>query len=138
MSKKSGRPRKPMALHILEGTFRSDRHGDDVVRASGEVEKPHFTNAHASDLWDRLVDKLFWVKSVDTAMLQTTCHFYGLYMAAYEVAENDPTDRDARTAVTSYWAKFEKGCSVLGLNPSDRGRLQVEKPQSSGVRRREA
>lgn len=139
---KGGRPPKPVPVRIADGTHRNDRHGsvDALVQPAEAPEKPHFENAAAADLWDTLVAELIELgvaKSTDAALLQSMCEMWGLYRAAYSVAEQDPTDKDARIAVTSYWAKFETAASRCGMNPTDRGRLRINKPDKGGVRRRQ-
>lgn len=98
--------------------------------------KPEFTNAAASDLWDEVVAELVSLgvaTPLDVPMLKSMCEVWGLYRAAYKVAEDDPTDKDARIAVVAYWAKFEQAAARFGMNASDRGRLQIAKKPKGGI-----
>ncbi|MEM8866507.1 MAG: P27 family phage terminase small subunit [Planctomycetota bacterium] len=138
---KSGRPRKPQLLQIAEGTHRSDRHGasGDAVCVDGKPEKPNFSNPWADELWETDIAPLIElgvITRTDSSIAQTTCEMYGLYRMCYELAEQDPTDKDTRIAVTAYWAKYEQGASRLGLNPSDRARMKVEKKKPNSIQGR--
>lgn len=142
---RGGQPPKPTALRLADGTHHRYRHGDPTEALAAESldapERPHFENAAAADLWDSVVPRLINLgiaKETDAAMLRSMCEMWGLYRAAYAAAEQDATDKDARIAVTAYWAKFETAASRFGLNASDRGRMRVETHKSGGVRRRQA
>ena len=52
-----GRPAKPTKLHILEGTFRSDRHGDGVEPEPlpGPAKCPKHLSKDAKRVWKELV-----------------------------------------------------------------------------------
>lgn len=138
----AGRPRKSDELKIAKGTYREDRSGvlDLKPDLSGDIDKPEFVNAHASDMWDNEVAKLIdsgVIKPTDIAMARSMCQMWGLYCDCYAAAESNPVDKDTRIAVCSYWSKFEQAAARFGMNPSDRGRLRIDKPKE-GVRRREA
>jgi P27 family predicted phage terminase small subunit len=42
------------------------------------------------------------------------------------VAKSDPTDKNARIAVTSYFAAWSKAANDLGLTPASRAKLRVD------------
>jgi len=135
-----GRP-KPTALHISQGTHRADRHGpiDSQVEFDPEIEKPNFECPYAEAMWNKEVQATIdagIVTKVDGPLLRSACDLWGLYMMSCQIATNDPTDRDARIAVTAYWAKFEQAAARFGWNPSDRSRLKIEKPKASGIQAR--
>lgn len=58
----AGRPPKPTALHILEGTLREDRHADRKrePRGAGPPVKPPTLRGEASAHWDAQVVE--WIK----------------------------------------------------------------------------
>lgn len=133
---RSGRRPKPDVLKIAQGTYRAKRSGNpkDKVDVKGAPKKPHFENPYADALWDETVKELVELgvaTKIDAPLLRTMCELWGLYRMAYEIAEKDPTDKDARIAVVSYVAKFEQVAARFGLNPSDRGRIKIEKPKQS-------
>lgn len=138
---RSGRPRKATALHIAEGTHRHNEHGDigDAVLATGCPEKPHFASIAASDHWDEVVPQLVSLgvaAQVDRSHLIAMCELWGLYRSAYDIAESHPTDKDARIAVSTYFTKWESAAARVGMNPSDRSRLKIDKPKSTGIEAR--
>lgn len=103
-------------------------------------EKPSFVSEDASQLWDDVAETLYDEKKltlVDLALLQSTCELYGLYRASYAIAAQCPTDKDARIAVTSYWAKFEQGAARFGMNPSDRQRIKATKKVKPSIQARQ-
>jgi phage terminase small subunit len=124
MSGKPGRSGRPR-LH-------SPDDGDVLTLPALEAmpEKPVFSSPDASQLWDDVAESLYAkgaLTIVDLALLKSTCQLYGLYCRCLPIAEADPIDKDARIAVTSYWAKFEQGCARFGMNPSDRQKLKERK-----------
>lgn len=74
---------------------------------------------------------------VDLALLQSTCEMWGLYRSAFALAAANPIDKDARIAVTSYWAKFEQGAARFGMNPSDRQRIKATKAAKPSIQARQ-
>lgn len=114
---------------------------EDVLPIGGHSalpEKPSFISQDASHLWDVLLDQVAHrLKAEDIPLLQSACELWGLYRASYELAVIEPTNKDARIAVTSYWQKFEQATARFGLNPADRQRLKTQPPKI-GVRRRQA
>ncbi len=90
-------------------------------------------------MWDshvRALEEMGVATPTDAAILQSMCELWGLYRMAYELAESMPIDKDARIAVTTYWAKFEAAAARCGLNPSDRGRLKVDVAKPAGIQAR--
>lgn len=103
-------------------------------------EKPAFASEHASQLWDDVAATLYEEKKltlVDLALLQSTCEMWGLYRSAFALAAANPIDKDARIAVTSYWAKFEQGAARFGMNPSDRQRIKATKAAKPSIQARQ-
>ena len=76
-----GRNAKTRAMHVVEGTFRKDRHGD-VVNPDppiGRPEKPKALNEYASMEWDRMIARLehsHTLSVVDDAALFQACSLY--------------------------------------------------------------
>ena len=49
-----GRPRKPVALHVVEGTFKPGRHKGQVEnepKPQGKLEKPAYLTGQAEKIW---------------------------------------------------------------------------------------
>lgn len=139
----SGRRRKPTALHVLAGTYRKDRHGDNATAPAigGKAEKPaDLTTGHAATFWDSHIEPLIAagvVEAIDVAAARGMAELWGLYRAAADAAATNPTDQAARVAVTSYWAAFASIAARFGLNPSDRAKLQLPQAPRGGVPSRE-
>lgn len=134
---RSGRKATPDVVKFAHGTYRPTRDGEPGSKpaATGSPDKPTFVDANAEWLWESTVTRLTATgvaKQIDTALLRSMCELWGLYCASYSVAVKDPTDKEARCAVVGYWAKFEQAAARFGMNASDRSRLQVEEPESSG------
>lgn len=128
-------------MKLAQGTYRASDSGDPDEKpdAQGVPEKPDFGNPHAAELWDEIAEELVAMnvaRRIDAAMLRSMCEMWGLYRTSYGIAESDPTDKDARIAVATYWAKFEQAAARFGLNPSDRGRLRVETTKQEGIQAR--
>ena len=139
---RSGKRRAADEIKIASGTYRADKSGalDEKPVIEGHIATPEFLNPHAAELWDTHVVPLIEaeaIKPTDVAMAKSMCQMWGLYCESFELANLEPTDKDARIAVTSYWTKFEAAASRFGMNPSDRSRLRTDKPKQ-GVRRRQA
>lgn len=79
---RSGRRAKPAAAHILRGTFRPDRHGDDATPeppiGAPKPLKPLSGDAKAE--WNRMVESLGLTKTlstVDRHVLFQYCEMFG-------------------------------------------------------------
>ncbi len=124
---KRGSKPKPKEAHILAGTFRADRHDGEPV-AEGVPVRPPDMKGEAKALWDSITPQLVangTAKNLDTSALVACCELWGLYRAAYAVASAAPADKDARIALTAYYAAWERAATRLGLSPADRARLRV-------------
>jgi P27 family predicted phage terminase small subunit len=124
MSGKAGRSGRPKGIGLADVDILT-------LPAVEQLEKPQFESRDASDLWDEVANSLHTAGKLsvaDLAMLRSTCEMWGLYRAAFRVANSNPIDKDARIAVTAYWAKFEQGAARFGLNPSDRQKIKADKP----------
>lgn len=133
-----GRPRKPVAAHLLDGTYREDRHGNSFL-PGGEPTKPDWLSPEANELWDLIVPQLSGIATaVDAAELAALCDWWALYrIARRTLAEiSDRKSRsyyDAQILVGAAWKQFSAIASKFGLTPSDRARLQVSPPEEGIV-----
>src|SRR5215475_6589487 len=68
-------PRKPTALHLVEGTLNATRHKDreNEPEVTGKPVKPRFLKGKASKLWDTYVEIGYWLTSADSHALATWC-----------------------------------------------------------------
>lgn len=130
---RGGRPPKPKKLHILEGSFRKDRHSSpgDSVSLEGEVIVPEM-NELAMSLWKSVVAPLIALKVVtpaDVPAAQAMCESWSLMRRTLAALDNDACDKLARTAYTAYGVMFDKFAARFGMTPADRQRLRLEKPE---------
>jgi len=73
-----GQNRKSTTLHVLQGSFRADRHGDRQTPdpPSGRPDKPAPLTGEAAEEWDRMVTRLEVTQTlarVDDAALYQYC-----------------------------------------------------------------
>lgn len=125
----SGRPPKPLALHISDGTFRADRHGG-TANAPGEPRKPNGISTESESLWEQVVPQLMELKIVgriDETVLLRLCETWTLYRRSYAVAAVNPCDKDARAAVATYGKMVDYLLNQLGMSPGGRMRLALER-----------
>jgi P27 family predicted phage terminase small subunit len=124
----SGRPKSAAALAAA------------AVPLAGELLMPKGMLKEEKWLWSLVVDSFRdagILAAIDAALLRSACELWNLYRKAFKLAKKDPTDKDARIAVTNYWHAFETAASRLGMNPLDRSRLRpVVDPKKSGIKAR--
>ena len=135
----AGRPPKPLALHVADGTYRDDRHGG-TANAPGTPSKPSWMQPEAVSLWDRVVPELMSINvvgSIDEWVLQRLCETWVLYRRALSSAEMDPCHRDARTAVATYGKMVDYLLNQLGMSPGGRMRLALERNEKPVIARRQ-
>jgi phage terminase small subunit len=142
-----GRPRKPAAVKILEGTFRQDRDGDpENLPGTGEPAPAEKLRSDAAAFWNEHVPRLIQegrVKADDGPALTAMCQFWGTYLKL--------TRRESRTAVTAKlyprvsrvramaFDRFKSLAATFGLTPSDRAKLGMNlggTRKTGGVARR--
>lgn len=134
-----GRPRKPTAAHILDGTHRSDRHGEqaDQWQPDGAPKMPAWLNNDAQTLWQELSPRL--VESnvatcVDAAELAALCDWWARYREAARVADGIKDKQSTKfyrlsILASMAWKNFATAGAKFGLNPSDRARLKIDNGQ---------
>lgn len=137
-NRNSGRPRKPLAKHVAEGTYRADRHGDRGAAPdlAGLPEKPKRLKGEAGKLWDLIVEQLGphgVLSPLDAPQLTILCDYWGRYLRLTPAAAADPTDKDIRLAIHAAQAIVGSIGARFGLTPTDRERLAIEAQQEQGV-----
>lgn len=134
-----GRPRKPIAQHVLDGTYRHDRHAD-TWQPTGEPETPDWLGPDAQALWQSIVPPLVAsgvATALDAAELAALCDWWGMYRQAIDKLPTlDPDSKlyfkTQMIAVTSF-KQFSAIASKFGLTPSDRAKLQVTPQKVSAL-----
>ena len=140
-----GRPRKPDALKVLDGTWSASRDGnlEDVVLPVGVPAKPDALPPRAAAFWDEIVPQLIetgCVAEIDGIMLAELAGWYGRYRQWAEpldAGELDDVDSRRRLlGACAAWKQFEQLAAKFGLNPVDRSRLRVTPKKESKLPRR--
>jgi P27 family predicted phage terminase small subunit len=139
-----GRPRKAIESHLIEGTYRADRHGDVAgqILPAGTPIKPAGMSEYSGKLWDQVVTELTSegvAKRIDTIALAEMCQWYARYRKSSD--EFDLMKPKAKGAnkmlqqALASWKEFEKSMSKFGLTPADRAKLRITdtKPNEDGV-----
>jgi phage terminase small subunit len=120
---RTGRPPKPTALKILQGTARKHRlPKNEPVPPPGEIVKPRMRRG-ASAIWDTyapMVIHMGLLTPVDVPLFALACALMA------EAARNPGAMASSRIA------RLESLSGKFGLSPSDRARLgSVAKPKEN-------
>jgi phage terminase small subunit len=139
--------RKPNEMHILDGTFRADRHGDpsEAVVAEGEPLPPAWLKGEALAFWSEVVPQVVQLRvarAIDAPELASLCEWWArtrkLSRKVDRLAVGTPRYGTALRALVAAFATFDRLASRFGLTPGDRARLRVqEKAKTTGVQQRE-
>lgn len=128
-----GRPRKPIEKHVLDGTFRADRHGPapDDLGAVRPPAKPADLGGAAGEFWDRLLAVLTGVvRERDGEQLAELCRWWARiqkFGAALDKAQPGSIGCGRLMAQASTAAAtFDRIAKRFGLTPADRASLHVE------------
>jgi phage terminase small subunit len=128
-----GRPKKPLSIKLLEGTFRECRDGGaSQVKstANGSPRCPTQLDEVGQAMWDFVCrERPEYLATSDAMALLDLCELWSLRAKAKSLAGDDPTNKDARCSFLGYQGAAEKIMAQFGLNPSDRAK-QGELSQS--------
>src|SRR5690242_3574636 len=72
MGSRGPKPR-PTHLHIVDGTFRGDRHPENEPNPGGEPVKPKWLKGRGAALWDEVLGFVFWLTIADSYKLAAWC-----------------------------------------------------------------
>jgi len=115
------RPRKPDELHLIQGTYRRDRHGDPATKPkyNGPVEGPpdYFDEAQRA-AWYELVDN-----APEGVLWRSDSPFVEL-MAVFCAQVR------AGTAPSSLERLFHRGLGQMGMTPAGRATLGLPSSRS--------
>lgn len=110
----TGRPLKPTALKLIDGTFRPDRHGPPSAepQPEGTPDKPKWLKGRASKVWDQYAPELIRLK----VLTSVDGHSFGLWcQLAAKVERKDYTAAEI--------AQFRMIGSEFGIGAASRARL---------------
>ena len=122
----AGRKRKPPQLHLLQGSYRPDRHGPlpeseaEPSATLASTSRPKYLRGRAAKLWDEVAGLCWWLDAPDVYK----CGMWCALQAEFErgSAEMTAARINALRALGS----------ELGLDPATRARMQVGRRTSSG------
>ena len=128
-----GRPRKPVEKHVLDGTYRPDRHGvkpDDSGSVAPPI-KPGDLKGPAGECWDRVVSVLAGVvRDRDAEQLAELCRWWARVQRVGAALDKEkPGSLEygrLMTQASSAAATFDRVAKRFGLTPADRAQLHVE------------
>lgn len=138
-----GRPRKPTPKHILDGTFRNDRHSDAEPKPEPGIPTcPKHLSKLARQMWKELVAVLGEtgvLTLADANALGLYCEAYSDWRQAKEMIEatgavlaDDESGRiyksPHRVILNEAIAQMQSLGASLGLDPAARTRLKVPPP----------
>ena len=119
----AGRPRKSLGQHVVDGTYRPNRHdGHCEVVARGKPIKPDDLSKEEEWLWQLVVNDR--CAAIDTAQLRQLCRAWHCLVAAGNAAREDPLHKEHRIAFCQYSAAFDKLAQQFGLSPVSRTRIK--------------
>lgn len=120
-----GRPRKPLALHVADGTFVPCRHSNrSELTATGTPIKPKGLDRDAAWLWKLITDDMAGVVGrIDTPALSVLCRIWSCLRTVERAAATNPTDRAIRGALLGYSQFWHKLAADFGLTPASRAKL---------------
>jgi len=104
---------KPRAthLHVVDGTFRKDRHTEDQPTPGGDPVRPKWLKGRPASLWDEVLAFAYWLTVADSYKLAAWCD----RQADFEKHRKTWTAADRR--------EHRSLGSELGLDPSSRARM---------------
>lgn len=149
----SGRKAKPTEMKVVQGTFREDRHGDEVRTAVKWPAPPAHLNEREKALWDGFEGQCAgWVSESDWPALNGTVALMDRILriqdaqravdeegqptgAGNPIAFKYTTDGDGNIAAEpkdnplytmelKFWTALRGYIAILGLSPADRARVQ--------------
>lgn len=136
-----GRPRKPKAQKILEGTYRADRDSNAIPApiADSVPDAPMILSAEGKRyfrLISRFLSEMNLLSNIDILVIQQLAQAMEINDRAYaEINESgykqiSNSGFETITAAYSVWEKTSKTIrelsNLLGLNPSARERIRIK------------
>lgn len=140
-----GRPRKPTALRLIEGTGRPCRvNRNEPVPRPGPVTCPRWLVPEAKKLWRQLAPemrRLGLLTPLDRGPFAALCQCWARWRQAEEVLAEEGMSMPGHRGVlrkhpltsvaAQYQAALKVWCQEFGLTPAGRSRISVDrKPES--------
>jgi hypothetical protein len=145
---RSGPPRKPTELRVLEGTFRKDRHGGAPPVVEGFPTAPEGLTEAEAKLW-AWFPKPAWIGQTDVAAVHGAVSTYERILRNQAAQQKTPEaghplsfkygyDADGNQTVEvkenplitqeiKLWGRLMSILGTLGLTPADRAKMTAPK-----------
>ena len=113
MATRGAKP-KPVKLHLVDGTFRPDRHAAPAeTDPQGPLERPAKLNGRAAQLWDTYMARAHWLTWADGPKALMWVHMQAEF------------ERSPAKMVASRIGQLRALGSELGLDPASRARIKA-------------
>jgi phage terminase small subunit len=118
-----GRPRKPLTLHVLQGTAqkcRMEKRKNELQLPPEVPDAPEWMSGEAKLEWGRITGHPMYaaiLSKVDRAMLATFCTMWGRFVEA---------EKAGAPVKTAHVLAMNSLASKLGLSPVDRTKIHLE------------
>lgn len=152
----AGRKRKPTDMKVVQGTFREDRHGEEVQVAAKWPEAPAHLSEMERELWNRLehecsswVSPSDWVAVNGVVSLMERILRIQTAQRATDGAGNpitfkftpsidgepnmEPKENPLYTMELKFWTGLRGYIAILGLSPADRAKVQKPETEEKPV-----
>jgi phage terminase small subunit len=119
-----GRPRKPTALKVVEGTFRKDRANADEPKFEPLTEipaPPRKLKAEARREWDRVIEFVFKNRICGAEALSILATYCSVHAA---IVAGEKKGEFSAGLLAQYRALGER----FGIDPASRGKIKSAKP----------
>ena len=138
---RSGRKRKPAAIHKLHGNYRADRHGGSIPDPPVAIpDPPKMLRGIALQEWDRITKLAAEVKIItqlDMVVFASYCKWWSVFSKAIDQVDLGRTYLSKSTKGTNVphpllrvanlaWSNMMRCCGELGFSPAARARLNIE------------
>jgi P27 family predicted phage terminase small subunit len=137
-----GRPRKPTALHVVEGTTRADRENPDEPRPELGAQRPFWLTKRGVWAWKKLAPRLVKTRiltELDAEALALLCDAYADYLEARAIVAREGLTYESATESggtmirprpevdmkARAWARVEKMLSNFGATPAARAKVHA-------------
>lgn len=141
----AGRPRKPVAIHRKQATYRNDRHSiqaETEAKFKGFPVKPRRLSKEEGKIWKQIIS---WIPkevlaAADTFHVEAACRWLVVYdtnfLKSIECADDPVLAESFERRASKAWATADKILLMLGATAIARAKLKIpdsveSKPQNA-------
>ena len=142
---RTGRPKKPTQLKIVQGTAQPSRINPDEPMPTGPLgPAPARMRAEGKRRWAWLSESAFWLTDADRAVVEQYCTRWALYRDALklighygQIWEREKDGYTQMNGALQALSNCEKALmelgAKLGLDPTSRTAIATPKPDTKGT-----